>query len=320
MPSPDIHIVISELAGLFDELNKHWGNDPCTTDAYQVYRQKEYRDVHEKLQGINIESIVVKVVAEGINEKVLTRLRGLIRENVRIYEARQDDINAIDFDNLYQLWENYLFANRRASLRYDRETIEGYPYPTERERTLLLKENQQDINTLDNECYELRRADGLWIGKNYYRKIYDLSWAAASILDAYFPDEQKTDVAVDVPAKQQEPEELSKSGRTIAPDEIFRTRMYDKFREIEARLIRDKYLDENLNWMPRHKNDKPDIKKLVTLLAALIDNNYFLPNRDAGIKAFFEARYRLSIGQNFERKRREPLLGEYKAAFYNYPF
>lgn len=149
---------------------------------------------------------------------------------------------------------------------------------------------------------------------------YALSRAAASILDAYFPDEQKTDVAVDVPAKQQEPEELSKSGRTIAPDEIFRTRMYDKFREIEARLIRDKYLDENLNWMPRHKNDKPDIKKLVTLLAALIDNNYFLPNRDAGIKAFFEARYRLSIGQNFERKRREPLLGEYKAAFYNYPF
>jgi hypothetical protein len=34
----------------------------------------------------------------------------------------------------------------------------------------------------------------------------------------------------------------------------------------------------------------------------------------------FESRYHITIGQNFERKRREPLLGEFKAVFYNYAF
>ncbi len=191
MPSPDIHTVIAELAGLYDDLNGRWANDPCATDAYQVYRQKEYRDAYERLKEKNIESIVLKIIADSVSEKVLGRLRGLIADNIRIYEARREDFNGIGFDKLYQLWEDYLFADKRALLLHDRETIADYPYPTERERKLLLEENRRDMNALDNERNEFRRADALWISKNYYQPIYELSRSFAAILDSYFPDEKE---------------------------------------------------------------------------------------------------------------------------------
>jgi hypothetical protein len=62
MPTLDLHTVIAELAGLYDDLNKRWTGDPCTTDAYQVYRQKEYREVYERLKETNIESIALEII------------------------------------------------------------------------------------------------------------------------------------------------------------------------------------------------------------------------------------------------------------------
>jgi hypothetical protein len=89
---------------------------------------------------------------------------------------------------------------------------------------------------------------------------------------------------------------------------------------LEKKLIEDKYLNPELHWISVHENGKPDIKRLVTFLVGLLDNKYFLPGRDPKIKNFFESRYHITIGQNFERKRREPLLGDYKAVFHDYPF
>lgn len=320
----DIHTVIAELAGLYDDLNKRWSNDTCSTDVYQVYRQKEYKEAFDKLKAVNIESITLKVLADNVNDKVLGRLRGLIADNINIYETRRDEFNSIDFDKLYLLWEAHLFGLKRELLLKDKETIKGYPYPTERERDLLLKENQHDINELDNERGDLYKTDSPWIRQNYYGKIYDISRSFASILDSYFPAEKEIEPKSEPAPAHPEPTTVSpepaKSAKAISPDEIFRSRMFDKFRELEARLIKDNYLDGSLNWLPEHRNGKPDIKRLVTFMTALLDNDYFMPNRDARIKKFFEARYHISIGQNFESKRRTPLLGEYKAVFYDYPF
>ena len=96
--------------------------------------------------------------------------------------------------------------------------------------------------------------------------------------------------------------------------------MFDKFRELEERLVKLGDLDVELRWQAKHKNDKPDIKRLVTFLTGLLDNGYFLPKRDMAIKRFFEMRYRITIGQNFERRRRESLTKIYRTIFYNLPF
>ena len=73
---------------------------------------------------------------------------------------------------------------------------------------------------------------------------------------------------------------------------IFRTKMFEKFLILEQKLIADKYLKEEtrnkeLHWISTHENGKPDIKRLVTFLAGMLDNNYFLPNKDPKIKVFF---------------------------------
>jgi len=198
MQSCDLHTVIAELASLYDNLNGRWANDTCSTDAYQVYRQKEYRDAYEQLKGANIESIALKIIADSVSEKIFGRLRGLIADNIQIYETRRDEFNSIGFDGLYQLWEDHLFADKRARLLKDREIIADYPYPTEQERKLLLEENQRDINELDNERNDLRRADALWIGKDYYQPIYELSRSFTAILDSYFPGEEEKTVPKEI--------------------------------------------------------------------------------------------------------------------------
>jgi hypothetical protein len=191
MPSPDIHITISDLAGLYDKLNKRWNSDTYTTDVYQVYRQREYRNIYEQLKDVNIEDIALKIIADSVSDKVLSRLRELLRDNIQIYETRQDAFNDITFGKLYPLWEDYLFADKRTLLLKDKETIMNYPYPSERERELLLKENRQDINELDNERNDLRHVDAAWTGRNYYSLIYGLSRSFTSILDSYFPGEKE---------------------------------------------------------------------------------------------------------------------------------
>lgn len=143
-----------------------------------------------------------------------------------------------------------------------------------------------------------------------------MSQSFLSIINSYFPDEKEKALQETENNQENSEAELTK----IEPDMIFRTKMYEKFLPLEQKLISDKYLNNNLHWIAVHDNRKPDIKGLVTFLVALLDNRYFLPGKDSKIKTFFESRYQITIGQNFEPKRRESLLNEYKAVFYDYPF
>lgn len=87
--------------------------------------------------------------------------------------------------------------------------------------------------------------------------------------------------------------------------------MYDRFLMLEDRLIQTGDLDKDLRWNALHKNGKPDICRLVVLIVGLLDNDYFLPNRDVAIRLFFEARYQIRvrsfyffIRMEFKRNRR----------------
>lgn len=165
--------------------------------------------------------------------------------------------------------------------------------------------------------------------KNLFAKICELSTTFQKIINSYFPVEQDTN-PVSIPLGNHNPitDQLDEnSGKpvvtklTIEPDMIFRSdEMYNKFQRLEQKLIADKYLDENLNWISRHGNGTIDIKGLVTFLVGLVENRYFLPNKDPKIKIFFEARYTIKIGQNFEGQRRVKYSDEYQMVFFEYKF
>lgn len=313
----DIYTTIADMATLYQTLNEQLTFDPCWPTYEQVYRQEAYRDAYTHLHATDMEHLAVRLVAESVNDQVLTRLRSLLRENIRIYKGRENIFCSFDFGAVYTLWDKHLFGDKRALLLHDRTIITDYPYPTEREREQLLRENRKELNALDNERNRYRQDNVAWICKNYYVAFNEISYSFLSILDSYFPVKEKATIPVPTATNANE---QSTEAKSILPDEIFRTRMFDKLCELEARLVKSGDLDGELHWQAKHKNDKPDIKRLVTFLAGLLDNGYFLPNRDTSIKRFFEERYRIAIGQNFERRRRAPLAKIYRTIFCDFPF
>jgi hypothetical protein len=311
MKSINEHII--SLSAAYELLNRLWKSDVCSLDRYQVHRQEEYKSVFESLHQSRFEELVLQIVSENLNSAVLARLQELIKNNISIYETKENVFNGLDFLALCRLDEREVFADRLELLQNDLKEIQEFEYPTEQEKQMLLAETRQEINQLQNEKADYAR-ERKWILNNYYSKIYQISKSFLNIINGYFPKkEENTDIVQDATTPETIPE-------TIESDMIFRAKMYERFLLLEQRLIKDKYLNENLHWISAHENKKIDVKSLVVFLIGLQANNYFLPNRDPKIKHYFENRYHIKIGQNFEKKRRETLTDDYKIVFFDYPF
>ncbi|MDR1116397.1 MAG: hypothetical protein LBL33_09715 [Tannerella sp.] len=309
---------ITSLSATYDLLNRLWKNDTCSLDRYQALRQEEYKKAFDTLNQFRFEELILQIVSESLNRAVLVRLQALIKNCIRIYESKENIFNGLDFLALCRIDEQEEFADRFALLQQDLKDIQEYEYPSEQEKQMLLAETRQEINGLQNEKADYVR-ERKWIVNNYYSEIYQISKSYLNIICDYFPrKEEKTanvqETATPVPINEIAPE------IEIAPDMIFRARMYERFLLLEQKLISDQYLNENLRWVSAHGNKKADIKSLIIFLTGLQASNYFLPNRDSKIKQYFETRYHIKIGQNFERKRRETLAGDYKVIFHDYPF
>lgn len=250
----------------------------------------------------------------------------LLQENLSRYEESKEVLKSLDHYNLVEQSLQY-YKNKRVSLENDLELIKTYPYPTEKERQILIDETRKELSELSGEEEKERRRVAPF-GKNFFPGIYQLSKDLFDCANAYIPEKEKIIDNYSKSVGHSSASDVSaKNDKMVAVDEpnmIFKTRMFERFLVLERKLVTDKYLEENLNkelhWISTHENGKPDIKQLITFLVGLLDNNYFLPNKDPKIKTFFESRYHITIGQNFERKRREPLLNEYKIVFHDYQF
>jgi hypothetical protein len=250
----------------------------------------------------------------------------LLQENILRYKESKEVLKSQDYYNLVEQSLQY-YKDKRVSLENDLELIKTYPYPTEVERQILIDETRKELSELSGEEEKERRRIAPF-GINFFPRIYQLSKELAVYINAYIPE--GGNIAIDYSKISEQnstsniPEKNDVKVEIEEPDMIFRSKKYERFLILERKLITDKYLEENrnkeLHWISTHENGKPDIKQLVTFLVGLLDNNYFLPNKDPKIKTFFESRYRITIGQNFERKRREPLRNEYKIVFHDYQF
>jgi hypothetical protein len=318
MEQQNINKAIAGLTTLYEQLNIRWGNDPCIEDSFQVLRQEEYRDYYKDVKDYPFEELILQIVSESIDKSVLNHLQSNIKQNINIYKQRQKHFSAINFDALYFLDERDKFDDKLAVLNREKEDIQDIEYPTSQEKKMLLDENRQEINQLKGEKAEYIHT-GAWIREDYYSKIHELSRFFLSIINCYFPVEKENNTDSNSDSHNDDGKKTNEYAE-IEPDTIFRTRMYEKFLLLERKLVEGKYLDEDLHWILIRNNQQHSIKRLITFLVGLVENNYFLPNKDPKIKTFFESRYNISIGQNFEKTRRTPLSGQYKIVFYDYPF
>ncbi|MDD2962116.1 hypothetical protein [Bacteroides sp.] len=180
-------------------------------------------------------------------------------------------------------------------------------YSEEKERLSSLYDQQREITTETSQYTE-----------NVFEMLYNLSLEFESIINKYLPT-ATSEPSLEIKEQTAPTEELVQVNK-IDPDTIFHAKKFEKFLVLEQKLIANQYLSPELHWVSTHENGKADIKRLIIFLTGLVENEYFLPNRDPKIKTFFEARYRIAIGQNFEKSRRKPYIGEYKMVFYDYPF
>ena len=113
--------------------------------------------------------------------------------------------------------------------------------------------------------------------------------------------------------------EIELNQAIVREEQIFHSNMFSKLLLIEEYLIKDGFLNENLEWVTK-LNGKKDIKSLIAFLCILLEKEYFFSKRDIRIKRFFEERYEISLGENFQAARRQQYANEWKILFYNYPF
>jgi len=131
---------------------------------------------------------------------------------------------------------------------------------------------------------------------------YDTTYSAPS------PNEKKND---------NKPLPKNKVGKlpAVKSEDIFDTNMYNRFHVLESWLRQDGYLSEEKRW-------KESKKDMVIFILKLMEYKYFLPDKDLEIRRFFEHRYDMEMGQQFEASKRAPLREskKYKKMFRHYPF
>lgn len=335
---PQYRLINSLYEQVADSLKLSFEYQCHITDFYNTFKDTQA-----------FEKTVLNLLLAADKEKsatVINNLRTEINKNINIYIAHKelfDKTNTFEVcssrhEPLYleiegqlkdtnKLWQELTQIRNSlesASWKNDNVAIQRLTKEEERVENLYRKE-QEKLNGF----YQLQKEsdeNAFQYIKNVFGEIFKLSSSFSSLLNNYFPVEKEKEEDATLIS---EPESISAESESaseqdihpaIEPDMIFRTNMYNKFLLLEKKLITDKYLDENLNWKSVHDNGKSDIKRLVTFLMGLLDNKYFLPGKNTQIKTFFETRYHITIGQNFEPKRREPLLNNYKVVFYDYPF
>ncbi len=315
----------------WQEVNRLLINKIQNPDSGDIYSQEFLFTFYNRHKEPNVlQTNLLNLILAGSAEKagvITAPLLVLLRENISLFEKNKEILENLSSHKIIRQSLLY-YHDKRVSLERDLELVKTYPYPTEAERQMLIDETQKELNELSGE-EEKERIRITPFCMNFFPDIYQLSKELVAFFNAYIPEKDviaenqvksvRQNISNGILVKNDQKDKVND------PDAIFRTKMFEKFLILERRLISDKCLKEGtqnkeLRWVSTHENGKPDIKRLVTFLAGMLDNNYFLPNKDPKIKAFFESRYQITIGQNFERKRRVPLLNEYKIVFLSYPF
>ncbi len=321
----------SDIYSSWKEINRLLKNKIQNPNSGDLSSQEFLYTFYNKNKEPNVlQTNLLNLILASSAEKagvITTPLLALLMENISLFERNKEILENLNF---YKMIEQSLlyYHDKRVSLKNDLELIKTYPYPTEVERQILIDETRKELSKLSGEEEKERRRVAPF-GINFFPGIYQLSKELAVYINAYIHEGGNITINNSKISEQNStsniPEKNNVKVEIEEPNMIFKTRMFEKFLVLERKLITDKYLKEEsqnkeLHWISTHENGKPDIKRLVTFLAGMLDSNYFLPNKDPKIKTFFESRYHITIGQNFERKRREPLRNEYKIVFHNYPF
>lgn len=183
----DIHKTIIEIAASYDKLCKEASTDPCNVNnTFQLLRQKSYRDFYNKLSKVHFEELLLSIISSHTERSILNRVQNAIDNYIKVYQKRADTFLTMDFLKLRicDIADNY--GKKVSIAEKDIQDIKEYPYPSERNRKILLQEFTRELNRIQGEKTEYIRNNN-WASTNYYLRIYDLSKSYLNMINSYFP-------------------------------------------------------------------------------------------------------------------------------------
>lgn len=316
-----------------DDVELRFDTQCQITDFY-----KDFRNIQDFERTII--NFLISIDKE-IQKQIISNLHAEIDRNIEIYITNKYFFDGIDtlrvctdrYNPLKSEIEEQLKAtneiwqeitkvrNSLEAANWNADKIAEERLTNEEERLKGIYKGEQ--NKLESLFKQKEKSDGhaKKYTENVFGKIYELGRSFLLLLEKYFPVEKENTPTLESTAKEDKSAKSEQKPQTdIEPDMIFRTRMFEKFLFLEQKLIADKYLNDELKWISVNKNGRTDIKRLIIFLVGLLANGYLLPGKDPKIKAFFESRYHIRIGQNFEPARREKYINEYNIVFYDYRF
>jgi len=207
-------------------------------------------------------------------------------------------------------FEEPLSKQNEAGIRIEIKRLEALEVKAQEELDVIYREKNTELNEI------------LKYKKNVFKDIQELGLCFITIINNYFSDEKEISISSENLTNISDEFEKYAEDKMekVEEDTIFMKGKYDKFLDLEDKLIEDRYLNTKKKWIAIHRNKIQDKNSLVTFLVGLMENNYFLPNKDPEIKVFIENRYQIDLRESFQEKRRKDSIDTYKIKFIGYHF
>jgi hypothetical protein len=235
----------------------------------------------------------------------------LISDRVWEYGKKRRDLNR---EIEPPFWEP-LSKEKEARIRIDLKRYEALEIEAKEELNVIYCESNKDRD----EIFKYK--------KNVFNDLRELGLRFISIINSCFVElKEIVDEESQINPKsigcfnKKESNKVFKNNE-IKESDIFRPNMFVKLLGLEKRLLKEGLLDDNLKWNPAPSPGITALRLVIVFIVRLDTNGYFMSKAsDKQKREFFESRYSVEIGQNFEENRRDRYLKKYHGVYSDYLF
>ena len=283
------------------------------------------------------------------NPNIINLLKSRIQNSISLYDENLLCVSKINVYEVCYLCVESLYKERiklmsdrvgecqktRSELKREIDPSFGKSLSKDKDAGIRIELNRLEV--LENEMQEeldsiyrernMERNEILKYGENVFKDIQELGIRFILIINRCIV-ELKEIVDEESQLHPRSIEFFNKEGRdnvskniVIKESELFMPNMFVKLFGIEKRLLKEGLLDDNLKWNSASSHNITGLRLVIIFIVRLDTNGYFMSSAsDKEKREFFESRYKIIIGQNFEKNKRNKYLEKYHGVYGDYSF
>jgi len=329
-------------------------NEVFEKDKLTVFQQQKIYNFYNDFQDVEMfeTELLCFFYLDNLtkNRNILNQLKSRIQSNVSLYDENSRFINKVNVYEVCYLYIEYLYKDRIKLLHdrvcefktetrnLDREYDSlFYSKSLSKDKENMFQIRFKELRALEAEAqkehddtYKERNVEQNEIfkyKKNVFKDIQELGLRFISIINSYSIGEKEV-VAKGSIIDPKSVEHFEKKEDTevfknieIKEGELFKPKMFIKLLNLEKLLLKEGLLDNSLKWNSASRGKITVLRLVIIFIDRLDANNYFMGGANDSAKCrFFESRYNVKIGQNFEKNKRNKYLYRYHGVYSDYPF